>query len=646
MTQTPETRQRAQSALGAWVRALGVCLLWFGLIGAVIGGMCLASIPDVPAIRDIDAAASSTPSPGTNAPPRDGPWQHFELPLRICKVRCDTLYTVFRHRFDMARLPDQDWALYLPFFDANVAVYLNGRLLDQQGRMLAPADVYRFHSRLVRLPLSELQMGENELILQLVAERQRYGGLAPFYLAPMDVLAAPQRWRARLTEQTVAGVGWLQSGSLLVALVLFLSGRRESLLGWYLVSAVFWVLLIVLHASPSFLADTPWRWTATFISVSGVLSFSPLFIIGILQPPPGWMIRSLTALFAACASVSVLAMHVLPLDAYWQFQLPNYMLKFSGYLLVPLMLVLVLRITLKRAHSWSAAWLLAFAAMPGIMGIADALLGTLGPPLQMALLPLGGLGVSLALWLELSRRLIENHRRMATHAAELEIEVRAREADLRESYERLRDADRERALGEERQRLLRDMHDGVGGQLASLVHLAGNPEIGRDQVVAGLREGLADLRLVLDSLAQGDDDPMVALGRLRHRIQPTLEAAGISLRWAVDPDLELPAWSPEAVLNIYRLLQEAIHNVIRHAKARQLTLGLRAFGDRIEFSVIDDGVGLDPDAIPGRGFGLDSLRARAAKLGGDLELRSAPGQGTAVMVSLPRQPAAVPLVER
>lgn len=86
MTQTPETRQRAQSALGAWVRALGVCLLWFGLIGAVIGGMYLASIPDVPAIRDIDAAASSTPSPGTDAPPRDGPWQHFELPLE--SARC------------------------------------------------------------------------------------------------------------------------------------------------------------------------------------------------------------------------------------------------------------------------------------------------------------------------------------------------------------------------------------------------------------------------------------------------------------------------------------------------------------------------------------------------------------------------------
>ncbi len=96
------------------------------------------------------------------------------------------------------------------------------------------------------------------------------------------------------------------------------------------------------------------------------------------------------------------------------------------------------------------------------------------------------------------------------------------------------------------------------------MHLASNPETGREQVVAGLREGLADLRLVLDPLAPDEDDPLLALGRLRHRIQPTLEAAGIALHWAVDPGLDLPAWSPEAVLNIYRMLQGATHNVIRH----------------------------------------------------------------------------------
>lgn len=623
------------------LRAVGISLLWFGLFGLAIGGMYLASIPDLPAITEIEAAASHAPASDARLPPQDAAWQGYQLPLRICKVRCDTLYTIYRHRFSLDQASAGDWAVYLPFFDANIAVYLNGEKLDQQGRMRAPIDVYRFHSRLVRLPHSRLRLNENELLFQLVAERRHMGGLTPFYVGPVEVLEGPQRWRERLTESTVAGIGWLHAGSFLVALMLFVFGQRESLLGWYLVSAVFWLSLILLHASPTFIPGSAWRWTALFISVAGVLSFSPLFIVGILQPPPRWMVRALLGFFASSVALILYSTQLSSLDAYWQFQLPNYTLKFAGYLLVPLMLGLVLRIVLKRKGAWSAAWLLAFAAMPGILGITDALLGTIAPPMEFALLPLGGLGVSLALWLELAGRMIENNRRMASHAAELEQTVQAREADLHQSYERLRQADRDRALSEERQRLLRDMHDGVGGQLASLVHLAGNPEIGREQVVAGLREGLADLRLVLDSLAQDDDDPMVALGRLRHRIQPTLEAAGITLHWAVDPALDLPEWSPEAVLNIYRLLQEATHNVIRHARASRLTIGVRAVGELIEFSVIDDGIGMDPNSARGRGFGLDSLRSRAARMGGELLLRSTAGAGTAVIVTLPRQPQTV-----
>ncbi|MGE4070145.1 MAG: sensor histidine kinase [Lysobacterales bacterium] len=639
---TPRVFQR--ETIRAWARALGVSLLWFGMMALAIGGMYQASIPDLPAITEIEAAASHEPAPGADLPPVDAEWMRYTLPLRICKVRCDTLYTVYRHRFDVDSSAPGDLAVYLPFFDANLAVYLNGAKLDQQGSMLAPVDVYRYHSRLVRLPRARLQAGPNELILQLVAERRHLGGLSPFYLGPVESLSGPQLWRQRLTESTVAGVGWLHAGSFLVALILFLIGRRESLLGWYLLSAVFWLGLILLHASPTMFPGSPWRWTALFTCVAGVLSFSPLFIVGILQSPPKWLVRTLTGYFAASLALILYSTQFSSLDAYWQFQLPNYTLKLGSYILVPLMLGLVLRIVLQRKNSWSAAWMLALAAMPGILGIADAVLGTLAPPLEFALLPLGGLGISLALWLELAARVVENNQRMASHAAELEQTLRAREADLHESYERLRMADRERALSEERQRLLRDMHDGVGGQLASLVHLAGNPETGREQVVAGLREGLADLRLVLDSLAQQEDDPLVALGRLRHRIQPTLEAAGIKLHWAVDPDLDLPTWSPEAVLNIYRLLQEAIHNVIRHAQAGHLTIGLRAAGAQIEFSVVDDGVGLDLAAAQGRGFGLGSLRARTARMGGEIEFRRGMNAGTAVIVRLPRQPAPASLI--
>jgi signal transduction histidine kinase len=631
-----ETARPAAPSLRTWMRVLFACVVWFGLIAAGLSAMYRASIPAMPAVVKIEAAASQQPADALSPLSVDSDWQPFELPVRVCQVRCESLFTVYRHRFELTTLPATDWAVYLPFFDANVAVYLNGEKVDERGRMLPPADVYRFHSRLVRLSATRLRQGENTLIVQLLAERKRMGSLAPFYVGPVSELQRAQRWRQRLTEDTVAGVGWLQAGSLLLALAMLLSGRRDDVLGWYLVCGSFWLLLIVLHVSPTALPGGNLRWATMFLSVFGVLAFTPLFIVAILRPPWPWLRRGLIGYFIACVAITFGTLLLLPVDPDYQLWVPNSVLRVSTLLLVPLMLWLVLRVVLARGDSRASAWILAFAAMPGVFGVADAIRVWRFPPLEFALLPLGGLGVSLALFLELARRMRESQRRMASYTAELEQTVRVREEALRVSYERIGVADRERALADERQRLLRDMHDGVGGQLASLVHLAGNPDTSRDQVVAGLRDGLADLRLVLDSLAHDEDDGIVALGRLRHRIEPILDAAAIRLHWEIDPQLDLPVWKPESVLNIYRLLQEATYNAVRHAQARNLTIRGREVDRTLEFSVADDGIGIDPEAVGG--FGMASLKARAARLGGELQVESQPGQGTQVVLRVPLAP--------
>lgn len=625
--------------LRAWLPPLLCCML----LALLIGGIHHASLPSMAAVRSIEAAASQAVA-GDAVPEATAGWALHALPLRTCKVRCDTPFILMRHRFHLDRIPSEDWAVYLPYFDANVAVYLNGRKLDQRGRMQPPPDLYRFHSRIVLVPQGDLRAGSNEILLHLVSEVRHLGGLAPFYLGPADELTGPQRWRVLLTEQAVAGVAWLQAGSLLLALALFLAGRRENVQGWYLLAAPFWLLLGVLHLSPVWPQPGYGRWVAMHAALLGVMTFTPLFIIAIVRPPPRWLVRALLGFFVAGLLLAWSAMTWWPLEPYWRLQLPNYTLKLASYTMVPWMLWLVGRIVLARGNSRSAPWLVAFAAMPALLGIADALRGTLAPPLEFALLPLGALGVVLALWLELARRVIQYERQMASHAQQLQQSLSAREAELAQSFARIREADRERALAAERQRLLRDMHDGVGGQLASLVHLAGNPHVAREQVVSGLREGLADLRLVLDSLAQSDDDLLVALGRLRHRIEPTLAAAGLRLEWEVDALLELPPWHPEAVLHLYRCVQEAANNAIRHAHARSLRVALHADADALVLEVADDGRGFDP-ARADAGHGLAGLRARAARLGGQFTIDSAPGAGTRLRWRLPLQPT-VEVAER
>ena len=99
--------------------------------------------------------------------------------------------------------------------------------------------------------------------------------------------------------------------------------------------------------------------------------------------------------------------------------------------------------------------------------------------------------------------------------------------------------------------------------------------------------------------------------------------------------------SSEAALCLLRVAQEALRNVERHAQAKQVRVGLKRRGDRIELGVSDDGCGFDPAAERDRAsLGLASMRERVALLRGRLDTRSRPGGGTQVLASVPVERAA------
>jgi signal transduction histidine kinase len=96
-----------------------------------------------------------------------------------------------------------------------------------------------------------------------------------------------------------------------------------------------------------------------------------------------------------------------------------------------------------------------------------------------------------------------------------------------------------------------------------------------------------------------------------------------------------PAISLEAKQAFYRIAQEALHNAVKHASATMLDLTLETTDEAVILTVGDDGVGFDPDgSYPGH-LGLRSMRERITRLGGDLSITSAPGQGATVRATLP-----------
>ncbi len=179
---------------------------------------------------------------------------------------------------------------------------------------------------------------------------------------------------------------------------------------------------------------------------------------------------------------------------------------------------------------------------------------------------------------------------------------------------------RNRAVLEERQRFTRDIHDGIGGQLLSLLLRVRTGGLKMDEIATEIQAGLDDLRLVVDSMDHTGESLVSALMTFRARAENQLAAAGMKLVWEQSEQIYKEFPDPRGTLHLYRFMQEAIANVIKHSKAD--TVHVRIFqtsaGKPLIVSLADDGIGLPQDVDQKPGKGLGNLRARAQKLGGSL----------------------------
>ena len=217
-----------------------------------------------------------------------------------------------------------------------------------------------------------------------------------------------------------------------------------------------------------------------------------------------------------------------------------------------------------------------------------------------------------------------------------------------DTRQRLADAE---AASQMHGQLAQDLHDGVGYHLTSIIAALDHGTSQQRATAAALQECLLELKLLVDG-TNTEGSVLGHLANLRYRTQPLLDAAGIDMRWEIEQTDALDQLQGDAAMQVLRVAQEALANVIRHSGARSVTVRCVVAPSELMLEILDDGRGLprrnsterphSPDAIAGtrahtRGHGLRGMRARAERLGGRLRIDSIPGQGTRVQLRVPVQ---------
>jgi signal transduction histidine kinase len=491
---------------------------------------------------------------------------------------------------------------------------------------------------LVTIPASLLRSDQpNELVIDSTVQRQRGGGLSPVLYGRLTDLAPryAQQYRLRRTSSLVYAVSLSLMGGLAAGLWW---RQRDALYGCFSLAAFCGVARNLDQAWPD--VPIPWPWWGALVAVCYTVHMALIvrFVLLVLNRNPTWLVRSI---HGSTLIVMALACLSFALHSPWLWSM-------GLALLVPVALAsLYVTVQVAQQERRAIAWILAtLGALALFSGVHDLVLVRLGwfSGSRYTLVPHAMFFFVLALGalvVERYSRLVANYHALNATLAE---RVAQREQQLGKAFEALRAQQEQQAVLTERQRMMREIHDGVGSQLVGLLNMVNQRGADPQALESHVREALDEMRMAVDSLQPMDGDLTAVLATLRYRLQPRLTAAGIEIVWDVSPLPALPQLSPQAVLDVQRLLLEAFTNVLKHARATQVIVQARWRDDlsvpSVQISLVDNGIGLpqaahDAEPAPHQGRGLLNMQTRAHAIGASLSFERQSPSGTRVMLDWP-----------
>lgn len=603
---------------------------WLGVLFAVF----LVALAPAAQADDSLAIARIELTPGTRnvAPAADALWQSHTLPMRWSSSAGRSGIWL-RFAFDLPAAPQEGWSILFGRLANGGKVHLNGKMVAD-----IPLDTDRRHvhwrrPHLINLPSEYLHAGANQ-VLVFTSYGTGVHGIGEIEVGPTAELQ-PAYGEQFFVSHTLRWISLLLTCLLAIGFsALWFRRRSESLFGLLSLIAAFWALRSLDFAFESLPAEMR-LWTRGAFYV-GMGAFTALATITMWRQS-GRASRGSEVGLVVLAGLGPLLL-ALAGDTFDLTAGPVWHAVMLGALGVGLAAL--------ARHAWRTPTVLikiiVFAIAVALAAAVHDYLVYVGvlaygsPELLNIATPV----LLIALGAALIDRFVRSLADVEKTNTELESRIHEREQLLKRNFDRLRESERVKASAQERQRIMQDMHDGLGSQLLSSLMLVERGALTNEQVAQILRESIDDMRLAIDALAAENSDLLAALGNMRYRMEPRLKAAGMELQWdarGLPEELDI---DPDAVLPLLRIVQEALTNAIKHSRARavRVTLGVDHGGDvqSLSIRVTDNGRGLAAaSAAPGSGRGLQNMRNRAGKIGALLKVETVPGAGTMILLRMP-----------
>ena len=521
----------------------------------------------------------------------------------------------FRFTPAISAAPGETMALYLVRMQVvgQIAIYGDGKLLHRS-RGSAAWNVFRHPALFLSLTQSADQPAPRELLIRVDSVGVSSGAISSLYVGEYKSVYARYSLREWYEYQIpfMASAAFAAVG--LFSLAVWMFRRREPLYLLFFATALTtvirrwhfyyalevplpdaWFLWLVLNAA---------FWQLVFLH----------YFLGLLHRRPlPWLGRGIIAVALAC-SILTLPQVFSGLAHYRQ---TIYIL----LIVVNVVVVVVGTYSSWRAHSREGLILaighVVFLAM-GLVDWAKFNSGVINPE-AVYLTPYVTFAQFALYSYVMFRRYINALKEVEQVNTSLNARLQAREAELAQSYQLLREVEHRETLSRERARLVQDMHDGLGSSLMSALRVVEHGRANEQAVAEVLKACIDDLNLTIDSMEPVEADLLLLLATLRYRLGPRLENSGIKLRWEIQDVPPLDWLEPRAALHILRILQEALTNIIKHTKADEITVFTASSADGVQVDVADNGGGFDVEgARKSGGKGLANQLRRAEAVGARL----------------------------